>query len=150
MSQTAPTAISALPEAPSTNDPANFDSEGDAFVASLATLRTETNSISTVNYNNAVDCYNNAVAAAASQVAAAASEAAAAASSGATIWVSGTTYAIGNVRFSPINFLSYRRTTNGAGTTDPSLDSTNWAIIGTSAYITFAAASSNHIFYGGL
>jgi hypothetical protein len=45
----------------------------------------------------------------------------------ASIWVSGQTYAIGDVRFSPINFLSYRRKTAGAGTTDPSLDATNWA-----------------------
>jgi hypothetical protein len=45
----------------------------------------------------------------------------------ASIWVSGQTYEIGVVRFSPINFLSYRRKTAGAGTTDPSLDATNWA-----------------------
>lgn len=38
------------------------------------------------------------------------------------VWVSGTTYAAGNVRYSPIDFLDYRRKTNGAGTTDPSLD----------------------------
>jgi len=45
---------------------------------------------------------------------------------GAVAWVSGTTYAIGDTRYSPINFQTYRRTTSGAGTTDPSLDSTNW------------------------
>lgn len=47
---------------------------------------------------------------------------------GATIWVSGTTYAIGDARFSPINYQTYRRTTSGAGTTDPSLDTTNWTL----------------------
>lgn len=47
---------------------------------------------------------------------------------GAIAWVSGTTYAIGNMRYSPINFLAYRRKTAGAGTTDPSLDTTNWAL----------------------
>jgi hypothetical protein len=47
---------------------------------------------------------------------------------GAVAWVSGTTYAIGNVRYSPINFLAYRRKTAGAGVTDPSLDATNWAL----------------------
>lgn len=43
------------------------------------------------------------------------------------VWVSGTSYTIGQVRYSPINFGNYRRKTNGAGTTDPSLDTTNWA-----------------------
>lgn len=38
------------------------------------------------------------------------------------VWVSGTTYAAGDVRYSPLDFLDYRRKTNGAGTTDPSLD----------------------------
>lgn len=45
-----------------------------------------------------------------------------------TAWVSGTTYTAGQVRYSPIDFLMYRRKTNGAGTTDPSLDTTNWAL----------------------
>lgn len=39
--------ISALPEAPSTTDPANFDTEGDAFVAALATFRTQLNTFGT-------------------------------------------------------------------------------------------------------
>lgn len=43
-------------------------------------------------------------------------------------WVSGTTYAIDDVRYSPIDNLSYRRRTTGGGTTDPSLDGTNWAV----------------------
>lgn len=48
---------------------------------------------------------------------------------GAVVWVSGTTYAIGDARYSPITFLTYRRKTSGAGTTDPSLDSTNWELV---------------------
>jgi hypothetical protein len=48
---------------------------------------------------------------------------------GATLWVSGTTYAIGNVRYSPANGQTYRRLTAGAGTTDPSADTTNWVIV---------------------
>lgn len=43
------------------------------------------------------------------------------------VWVSGTTYVIGNVRYSPTNYANYRRKTNGAGTTDPASDTTNWA-----------------------
>lgn len=45
-----------------------------------------------------------------------------------TVWVSGTSYTAGQVRYSPVDFFMYRRKTNGAGTTDPSLDSTNWAL----------------------
>lgn len=43
-------------------------------------------------------------------------------------WVSGATYAIGDVSWSLIDHLSYRRKTAGAGTTDPSNDPTNWAL----------------------
>ena len=61
MAQTAPTPITVLPTAPSTSAPSTFAALADAFIASLAVLRTETNAISTVNYNNAVDAYNNSV-----------------------------------------------------------------------------------------
>jgi len=101
----------------------------DALLGALAGFVSGVNSIATVTYNNAVDCFSNASAASASASAAAASASAAAASASTTIWVSGTTYAIGNVRFSPINFLTYRRKTAGAGTTDPSADGTNWQLI---------------------
>ena len=50
---------------------------------------------------------------------------------GAAKWVSGTTYAEGDVRWSPISYLSYRRKVAGAGTTDPASDPTNWAQIQT-------------------
>lgn len=46
-----------------------------------------------------------------------------------SVWVSGTTYAVGDVRYSPIDFLNYRRKTAGAGTTDPSADTTNWVLL---------------------
>lgn len=70
------------------------------------------------------------VALAADQVTLAEAAAAAAeAASSASIWISGTTYAIGDVRFSPIDFLSYRRKTDGGGTTDPSIDTTNWVLL---------------------
>lgn len=41
-------------------------------------------------------------------------------------WVSGTTYAATKVVASPSDFQYYMRKTAGAGTTDPSLDTTNW------------------------
>ena len=53
----------------------------------------------------------------------------AAAATGAALWVSGTTYAVGALVWSPINARVYRRLTAGAGTTDPSIDTTNWLVL---------------------
>lgn len=47
------------------------------------------------------------------------------------VWVSGTTYATGNVILSPAaNYAPYVRITDGAGTTDPASDSTNYRAYG--------------------
>lgn len=46
-------------------------------------------------------------------------------------WVSGNTYLLGVVAYSPINFQTYRHiTATSSLTTDPSLDKTNWALLG--------------------
>lgn len=74
MAQTPPTNVDALPAAPSTTVPSTFATLADAFVAALATFRTQINNIATNVYNNAVDAYNNAVAAAASAASALASQ----------------------------------------------------------------------------
>ncbi len=66
MPQTTPPSVDTLPAAPSTTSPSTFDALSDAFVAALATLRTQLIALATNGYNNAVDCYNNAVAGAAS------------------------------------------------------------------------------------
>jgi len=48
-------------------------------------------------------------------------------------WVSGQTYTLGAAVFSPINFQTYRHsTTTSSLTIDPSLDSLNWTIVGSS------------------
>lgn len=122
MSTTAPTPITALPTAPSTASPSNFDALADAFIAALATLRTETNAISTVNYNNAVDAFNNAASAAVNAALAVAAGAA-------PLWVSGTTYTVGQAVISPTNLRAFRRKVGGAGTTDPVSDTTNWQAV---------------------
>ena len=114
--------ITALPNPPTRSDPVNFNSRADAFLSALPTFATEANALQ-------ADVNAKQTDAAASAAAALASENAANAASNVTAWVSGTTYAIGNVRYSPITFLSYRRKTAGAGTTDPSADSTNWQLI---------------------
>lgn len=114
---------------PTRDDPANFAARGDAFLAALPTFATEMNA-------EAAAVNANAVSAATSAATATAAEQAATAAAGASIWVSGTTYAVGNVRFDPVNFLSYRRTTAGAGTTRPGLDATNWTQVAGTGNVT--------------
>ena len=114
--------ITALPLPPSRQDPANFSERADTFMAALPTFATEANSTAT-----AVN--NDAIASNASAVNAAASAAGANASANVSKWISGTTYAEGDVKWSPSNFFSYRRKITGAGTTDPSADPTNWALV---------------------
>lgn len=84
------------------------------------TWNSEVNSTTT-----AINAY--AVAATAAAQSASASAALAQAASTAIAWVSGTTYTAGLVRYSLINGQNYRRLTNGAGTTDPANDASNWA-----------------------
>ncbi len=138
---TTPPTIAALPTPPSRSDSANFAARGDAFMAALPTFRSQTNTVASNVYANAVEAEADASAADASAAAAAAqvalaaaqasaaanSAAAAAASIGAPQWVSGTTYTAGQVVWSPSTYLTYRRKTTGAGTTDPALNPTNWA-----------------------
>lgn len=115
-------AITALPTPPSRSDPTNFSDRADAFLTALPTFGTEANVLQ-------ADVNSKQTIASSAATNAAASALAAGSTAGATIWVSGTTYALGDNRFSPINFLTYRRKVAGAGTTDPSADSTNWALL---------------------
>jgi len=122
------TPLPAVPD-PASMSPAMFSSTAAAFVlaqkAEAVELETFRGQVNTV----AGEMATNAGTASSAAINAAASAASAAATSGVTIWVSGTTYAIGDNRFSPINFLTYRRKTIGAGATDPSLDVANWASV---------------------
>jgi len=118
---------------PSRTDPANFSVRGDNFLGALPDYSTQLNALATeVNAANvAAESSKNLaktseINAQASAFAAAGSANSAASNSGAVLWVSGTTYAIGDLRYSPANGRTYRRRTVGAGTTDPSLDTTNW------------------------
>lgn len=133
---TAPTPITPYATPPNSNDPTNFDARADAKVADDVTKVVEYNALAENVFDNAVEAAGAASAAEAAQAAAelaqagaAASAAASAASAGAEPWVSGSAYTAGDVAWSPISRLSYRRTTNGGGTTDPSLDSGNWAAL---------------------
>lgn len=112
--------ITPLPSAPQpTDSTSEFNTKAFAWVAALDTFTTEANAL-------AVAADADATTASGAATDAEAAAAAAVAAAGATKWVSGTTYTEGNVVWSPINYLSYRRKSTGGGTTDPSLDSTNW------------------------
>lgn len=49
------------------------------------------------------------------------------------VWVTGTTYAAGKVVWSPTDYQYYMRKSAGAGSTDPSSDTTNWRPTGARA-----------------
>ncbi len=132
--------ISALPSPPSRQDPANFADEADAFLGALPTFQSETNTAGTYIEGKAAEAETSATNAATSATEAATSAtnaansataaANSAASAGGVEWVSGTSYAVGYVVYSPITFTNYRCIQATSGTTDPSLDETNWVSTG--------------------
>lgn len=141
-------ALTAPPTAPArTQAPATFITNADAWVAWVATNVTQTTTL--VGQFNIVsgEVNANAIIATTKAAEASASAAQAAAASGVTKWVSGTTYAEGDGVWSPLDYQSYRRIVTGAGTTDPSIDVTNWALIGTSSP---SAAVYAYQTFGGL
>jgi hypothetical protein len=114
-----PTNISPVPlPAPQRNDRATFSDRVDAFITWLITAVTEFNNTATNVSNNASIAYDNASIVSNALLISAAQP-----------WVSGSTYSIGDVRYSVVNGLVYRRRTNGAGTTDPSADPVNWLMV---------------------
>ena len=140
MSTTPPPSFTPLPTTPDRTDRATFSTRMQAWFNAIPIFGTQLAALASNVHDNAVDAYNSAVAAAASVAAAAAHVAtalahrdAAATSAGtaasavaAPLWVSGATYSTVNQARSLINGLAYQRITNGNGTTDPSLDPTNW------------------------
>lgn len=133
--------ITPLPPAPARSDaPATFITLADAFLAALAAWETQVNAAGTYIDGVGVQTALDAAETAADAVSAAASAAASIAASGAVAWVSGTTYAKGDAVWSPIDLQTYRRRIAGAGTTDPSDDSTNWAELTVSIEALHAAA----------
>lgn len=118
---------------PSRTDPTNFSPRADNFLGALPefasdlnALATEVNAIGTEVEADKIAAEAAASSAQGSAFAASGSANLAAANAGAQLWVSGTTYSVGVLVYSPLNARTYRRKIAGAGTTDPSLDSTNW------------------------
>ena len=129
------TTITTLPTPPSRSDPINFADRADTFLGALPTFGDQANAVA-----SEVNGYSTSAIAAKTQAEAAAGAALATANT--TLWVSGTTYAIGVVTYSLITFLSYRRKTAGAGTTDPSADSTNWQLVAGSGDVSLAGVQT--------
>jgi 6-phosphogluconolactonase (cycloisomerase 2 family) len=161
--------ITPLPAAPNRNDPDNFSTEADAFVAALPALVTETNTAGVYTEGQAAAAAQSVtdaaaevvlaadeVALAAAQVAlattqagnsatsageAAASAAAAVVTANADLWVSGASYSAGDNVISEVDFGTYRSITTHTGVAiDPSADETNWVIISASSAASSVAA----------
>lgn len=116
-----------LPAAPSrADDPSNFATKADAFLGALPNFGTQANALGVYMDQSVAAADADAAVAAASVSQAQAFAQAAQAGANVSVWASGTTYAVGAVVYSPLDFQSYRRRVAGAGTTDPSLDGTNW------------------------
>jgi len=124
------TTLTSLPPSPQRSNPDTFANLADAWVNALESVFTpemnliipEINALS----SSATNAANNAIASADTATTQASLAQQAAISTGSIAWVSGTTYSVGDLRYSPTDFQTYRRKTTGAGTTDPSLDLTNW------------------------
>ena len=90
---------------------------GSEVNAATSATNSAVSAASASGFANAASTSANAAAASANAIGVTANVAA---------WVSGTSYPAGTVVYSPSTFVTYRRKTTGAGTTDPSLDTTNW------------------------
>lgn len=134
-----PPAYTPLPTpVPQRDNPTNFATRADAFLAALPDYQTELDAIGDAAYDNAVDAQTNATAAAASAAAADAAKVAAqyaqqqaAQYAGAAMWVAATNYATGATVWSPTSGLTYRRKApGGVDATDPANDTagTKWTI----------------------
>lgn len=147
---TPPIILTDAPDVPDRSNRSTFSASAIGWdVFTKVTSIPEFRLLMTNVWSNAVDAYNSAVAAftsagnaAASEAAAAASAAVATGAANAPLWVTGTTYTLGFRVISPATGRLYRRTVAGAGTTDPSLDPTNWSVVSNGlAYAAVAGTS---------
>lgn len=128
--------ITALPTPPNRQDPGTFEDRADAFLGALPKFGEEANTLAASL--NSIEA-NSAASAAAAKVSENKSKTSelnslvnaqnAAASNNAPKWVSGTTYTAGQIAWSPVNGRIYKRLITGAGTIDPSVDTTNWVLL---------------------
>lgn len=119
---TTPPSITAAGSIPDPSDRGTYNARAYAFMTWMKNAVTQFSDVATNVFNNATEAFNSATTASAASTAAVTAAAA-------TQWVSGTTYVLGVCVWSTISGQTYRRIIAGAGTTDPSADSTNWAQI---------------------
>lgn len=135
MAQTTPPTVDALPTAPNTSTPTGFSATMDAFLAALIVLRTQLVALGANIYANCLDAFASATSASADAATASAGAAAAVAATGVVLWVSGASVAQNAAVISPADRRTYRRkTATGSGSTDPSLDTTNYVLISNFGY----------------
>lgn len=131
-----PTDITALDgiTPPSTSDPTNFDARADALLTALPTLQSQINTTADQTYGNALDAFTSASQASTSAAAASASasesslSAISASSAGnAAKWTAGTSFGEGTCCWSPVDFQTYRKITEGTSTTgEPTVTPGTW------------------------
>ena len=125
------------PTPPQSTDPLNFDARADAFVAWFPTAWAYL-----TNLVNWITARANDISGWAATASAAA--AAAFATANASMWASGATYAVGVNVIDPVDMLTYRRKTAGAGTTRPGEDATNWALLARQGDVVGPASSTDN------
>jgi hypothetical protein len=97
---------------------AEFDAASDSFFGQLPSFSSELNEIETTVLG-AQTLLDQATAAANAAIGTVNAEE----------WGTGTAYTTGDVVWSSVDFLTYRRKTDGSGSIDPSEDAANWAVI---------------------
>ena len=110
-----------------------FVTETNSVASDVETAKVETNNSAAASADSAAASANSADESAASAVTAgqmATLAEAAIGTSSTPPFVSGQTVAVGDVRYSPTSFETYRAKTAGVRTTDPSADETNWHSLG--------------------
>lgn len=126
-----------LPPAPLRSEPEEvFSEKASAFVGAMNPWGQAVNAVaawiydawlSITGYRDESEAFRDEAVTASAEAVAAASAATAVVD--AQLWVSGQPYSQGEAAISPIDLQTYRRKSAGGGTTDPSLDPTNWAQI---------------------
>lgn len=111
---------------PQSTDPVNFASRADSFLSALPGFATAANQQAAENNQAALSAAGSQSAAADSAASAKNSSDLAAACASAGQFDPNVTYAKGNLAWSPVTGLIYRRLVAGKTTADPSTDRTNW------------------------
>lgn len=111
---------------PQSTDPVNFPARADAFLGALPGFATAANTQAEENNQAAAATAASRDAAASSASSAKNSSDLAAAAASAPRFDATATYAVGNLAWSPITGLAYRRLIAGKTAADPSADIVNW------------------------